>query len=184
MHCGCGEGIEKILEKPQGSSRAPSARVPSGSQPSGTQRSGSVSQVMGSLSGLNITGENNNAIQAYYYQSQMKTEEFKIFKWGNGLINSYSCRQCGAQWVLQWDKRSSMGTTMSTVELVGGDDDDAKMETVKVQVPKPKVDRTKLEEYTELDTLQIWKVVPTHCLHTSMEPSYTCWDCECVWVRQ
>ena len=40
MHCGCGEGIQKILEKPQGSSRAPSARVPSGSQPSGTQRSG------------------------------------------------------------------------------------------------------------------------------------------------
>ena len=175
MHCGCGEGIQKILEKPQGSSLAPSARAPTGSQ-----RSGSVSQLMGSLSGLNITGENNNAVQAYYYQSQMKTEEFKIFKWGNGLINSYSCRQCGAQWVLRWDKRSSMGTTMSTVELVDGDDDDAKMETVKV----PKVDRKELTEYTELDTLQIWKVVPTHCLHTSMEPSYTCPDCECVWVRQ
>ena len=52
-----------------------------------------------------------------YSETHHQKVEFKIFKWGEK--GPYSCSECGACWILEWDRTSTKGSSsIGTVEII------------------------------------------------------------------
>ena len=129
------------------------------------------------------TADPANGLRANWYTSQGQKVELKIFKWG---VNKgpYTCWACSACWGLQYDRASTMGSSIGTVELI--DDEKDKNDEKKAE---QKDDEKKAEQkdeqsgWVEMETLQVWKIKSSFLKRMSDIETFECAECEAQWTN-
>ena len=135
-----------------------------------------------------LSSASSTDIEGTWYMSEPKKVEFKIYKWGESK-GPYSCSQCGACWELEYDRASTIGSSIgSTVELI----DDNENDNEKKGNDKEKKGNDKATErqrqaekngWKYMETLQVWKIHPTYSRTMSSVEVHVCFDCEAKWAN-